>query len=123
MLRRIGLAISYFIAILYILSILWPSYYCLRHGCKGPGELDAFMPAFALIPIGGIATAFCIAPRHPANQKKALMVLGFLACCNCFRDCSPRYIRLYRAPDLFHCISSAVVRILSSPSHSRCSGA
>ena len=56
MLRKLGLAISYFIAIVYILSILWPSIYCLRHGCKGPGELDAFMPAFALIPIGGIAT-------------------------------------------------------------------
>jgi hypothetical protein len=57
MVRKLGLAISYFIAIAYILSILWPSIYCLRHGCRGP-ELDAFMPAFALIPIGGIATAF-----------------------------------------------------------------
>ena len=47
-----------------------------------------------------------IAQRHTAHQKKAAMVLGFLACCNCFRDCSPRYIGLYRAPDLFHCISS-----------------
>ena len=68
MLRRIGLAISYFIAILYILSILWPSYYCLRHGCKGPGELDAFMPAFALIPIGGIATGFSL--RHAIQQTR-----------------------------------------------------
>ncbi len=68
MLRRIGLAISYFIAILYIVSILWPSYYCLRHGCKGPGELDAFMPAFALIPIGGIATVFAL--LHSIQQVK-----------------------------------------------------
>jgi hypothetical protein len=65
MLRRLGLAISYFIAIAYILSILWPSIYCLRHGCRGP-ELDAFMPAFALIPIGGIATVFSF--RHSIQQ-------------------------------------------------------
>src|SRR5579864_6831172 len=65
MLRKLGLAISYFIALLYILSILWPSIYCLRHGCRGP-ELDAFMPAFALIPIGGIATAFSL--RHSIQQ-------------------------------------------------------
>ena len=68
MLRRLGLAISYFIAIVYILSILLPSIYCLRQGCKGPGELDAFMPAFALIPIGGIATAFSL--RHAIQQIK-----------------------------------------------------
>jgi hypothetical protein len=60
MLRKIGLAISYFIAIIYFLLILLPSIYCLQHGCRGPGELDAFMPAFALIPIGGIATAFSL---------------------------------------------------------------
>jgi len=57
MLRKLGLAISYFIASVYILSILLPSLYCLRHGCRGPGELDAFLPAFALIPFGAIATA------------------------------------------------------------------
>jgi hypothetical protein len=58
MLRRLGLAISYFVAIIYLLSILLPSVYCLRHGCKGPGELDAFMPAFGLTPFGAIATTF-----------------------------------------------------------------
>jgi hypothetical protein len=56
MLRKLGLAISYFIAIVYVLSILLPSIYCLRHGCKGP-EGDAFMPAFFLTPYGAIATA------------------------------------------------------------------
>ena len=60
MLRRLGLAISYFIAIVYILSILLPSLYCFRHGCRGPGELDAFMPAFLLTPVGTIATAFSL---------------------------------------------------------------
>jgi len=60
MLRKIGLAISYFIAIVYVLSILLPSIYCLRHGCRGPGELDAFMPAFGLTPLGAIATAFSL---------------------------------------------------------------
>ena len=60
MLRKLGLAISYFIAIGYVFSILLPSIYCLRHGCRGPGELDAFMPAFMLTPLGGIATAFSL---------------------------------------------------------------
>jgi hypothetical protein len=60
MLRKLGLTISYFIAIVYILSIVLPAIYCLQHGCKGPGELDAFMPAFALTPLGAIATAFAL---------------------------------------------------------------
>jgi len=66
MLRKLGLTISYFIAIVYILSILWPSIYCLRHGCRGPGEGDAFMPAFAFTPLGAIATAFSL---HNAIQQ------------------------------------------------------
>jgi hypothetical protein len=65
MLGKLGLAISYFVAAVYILSILLPSIYCLRHGCKGPGELDAFMPAFALTPFGAMATAFSL---HNAIQ-------------------------------------------------------
>src|SRR5579872_2145329 len=60
MLRRVGLAISYFIAILYFLSILLPSLYCFQHGCKGGGDGDAFMPAFFFAPIGAIATAFSL---------------------------------------------------------------
>ena len=59
-LRRLGLAISYLVSSVYILSILLPSVYCLRHGCKGPGELDAFMPAFGLTPFGAIASAFSL---------------------------------------------------------------
>jgi hypothetical protein len=64
MLRKLGLAISYFIAAVYFLSILLPAIYCLRHGCNGP-DLDAFMPAFALTPIGPIGTAFSL---HNAIQ-------------------------------------------------------
>jgi hypothetical protein len=60
MLRRLGLGISYFIAIVYVLSILLPGLYCYEHGCKGPGELDAFMPAFLLTPVGAVATAFSL---------------------------------------------------------------
>lgn len=60
MLRKLGLAISYFVAIVYFLSVLLPAIYCLRHGCKGPGELDAFMPAFFLGPWGAVATAFSL---------------------------------------------------------------
>ncbi|HKD63211.1 MAG TPA: hypothetical protein VKB40_04185 [Candidatus Acidoferrales bacterium] len=70
MLRRLGLAISYFIATVYFLAILLPSIYCLRHGCKGPGEGDAFMPAFALIPIGGIATAFALVNAIQQIRKR-----------------------------------------------------
>jgi hypothetical protein len=60
MLRRLGLAISYVIATGYIFSILMPSFYCFSHGCRGPGELDAFMPAFLFTPLGAIATAFSL---------------------------------------------------------------
>jgi hypothetical protein len=66
MLHRVGLAISYFVSIVYVLSIVWPSVYCLRQGCRGPGELDAFMPAFALTPFGAITTAFSL---HNAIQQ------------------------------------------------------
>jgi hypothetical protein len=65
MLRKVGLGISYFIAVVYFLSIVLPSIYCLRHGCRGP-DLDAFMPAFMLTPVGGIATAFSL---HNAIQQ------------------------------------------------------
>jgi hypothetical protein len=65
-LRRLGLAISYFVSIVYVLSILLPSVYCLRQGCRGPAELDAFMPAFGLTPFGAIATAFSL---HNAVQR------------------------------------------------------
>jgi hypothetical protein len=64
-LRKLGLAISYFVSIVYVLSILLPSVYCLRQGCRGPAELDAFMPAFGLTPFGAIATAFSL---HNAIQ-------------------------------------------------------
>ena len=59
LLRRAGLAISYFITFVYLVSILSPSFYCLQHGCRGP-EGDAFMPAFFLTPLGAIATAFSL---------------------------------------------------------------
>jgi Ni/Fe-hydrogenase subunit HybB-like protein len=57
---RLGLAILYFIAIVYLFSIVLPCLYCLQHGCRGPGELDAFLPAFGLTPFGAIATAFSL---------------------------------------------------------------
>jgi hypothetical protein len=70
MFRRLDIAISYFFAIAYILSILLPSAYCLRHGCKGPAELDAFMPAFGLTPFGAIATAFSLRNAIQNVRKK-----------------------------------------------------
>ena len=66
MLRKLGLAISYFIAVVYLLLILLPLLYCYQHQwCKGPGEGDGFMPAFMLTPLGAIATAFSL---HNAIQ-------------------------------------------------------
>jgi hypothetical protein len=59
MLRKLAFAISYFIAIVYLLLILLPSIYCLQHGCRGP-EGDAFMPAFFLTPLGAVATALSL---------------------------------------------------------------
>jgi hypothetical protein len=58
MLRRLAIGVAYFIAIVYVLSIVWPCLYCYQHGWRGPGELDAFMPAFLFTPGGAIATAF-----------------------------------------------------------------
>jgi hypothetical protein len=60
MVRKVAVGIAYCIAIIFVLSILWPSVYCFTNGCRGPGELDAFMPAFLLIPIGAVATAFSL---------------------------------------------------------------
>lgn len=59
MLRKLGIAISYFIAAIYILSIVSPAVYCLEHKCWGP-DWDGFMPAFMLTPIGTIATGFSL---------------------------------------------------------------
>jgi hypothetical protein len=71
MLHRLGLAISYLVAIVYILSIVLPSAYCLRHGCKGPGELDAFMPAFMFTPLGAVCTVFSLRNSIQHIRKKS----------------------------------------------------
>lgn len=60
MFHRIGLAIAYLVAGLYVFLVVSPALYCFQHGCRGPGEGDAFMPAFFLTPVGGIAAAFCL---------------------------------------------------------------
>jgi len=68
MLRRVGLAICYALTTGYILSVLLPAVYCFRHGCKGAGELDAFMPAFLFTPLGAIVTG--ISGIHAVEQIK-----------------------------------------------------
>lgn len=68
--RKLGLAIAYFVASVYVLLIVLPVVYCLQHGCNGPGELDAFMPAFALTPSGGMATAFALRNAIQNIRKK-----------------------------------------------------
>jgi hypothetical protein len=71
-LRKLGLAISYSAAFVYILSIVLPAVYCFQRGCRGPGELDAFMPAFLLTPPGAIATAFSLnnAIQHIRKRER-----------------------------------------------------
>jgi hypothetical protein len=104
MLRRVGLAISYIVTIGYILSILLPSLYCFSHGCRGPGELDAFMPAFLLTLPGAIATAFSLnhAIQNIRNRQSSwifwplaiifsavllgvIALVGFVICHTAFR--------------------------------------
>ena len=70
MLRKLGLTISYLVAIVYTLSILLPSVYCFQHGCTGPAELDAFLPAFGLIPLGSIATVFSLRDAIQQIRKR-----------------------------------------------------
>jgi hypothetical protein len=67
--RKLALAISYFITSLYILLIVWPSIYCWQHGCKG-ADLDGFMPAFFLGPWGAVATAFSLNNAIKQTRKK-----------------------------------------------------
>ncbi|HUK24937.1 MAG TPA: hypothetical protein VLV49_10185 [Terriglobales bacterium] len=71
MLRKLGLAIAYFVSVVYLLLILLPSVYCLEHGCRGPGEGDAFMPAFMLAPAGATATAFSLRNAIQHIRKKS----------------------------------------------------
>ena len=49
---------------------------------------------------------FLTVQRHTADQKKTIMVLGFLASGNYFRDCSARRNCFYRTLDLSPYISS-----------------
>src|SRR5271154_2135925 len=66
---RLGIAISYFVSILYIFLVASASLYCLQHGCRGP-EGDIFMPAFFLTPVGALATAFSLRNAIQQIRKK-----------------------------------------------------
>jgi hypothetical protein len=63
--RKLGIAVSYIISIMYILLLLMPAFYCIQHECRGP-DLDGFMPAVLFIPVGGIATAYSL--RHAVRK-------------------------------------------------------
>jgi hypothetical protein len=69
MVRKVVLAIAYFIAIVYVLSIVLPAVYCFQHGCRGP-ELDGFMPAFLFTPLGALATAVSLTNSVQNIRKK-----------------------------------------------------
>jgi hypothetical protein len=49
--------IAFVIAVLWVLLVLSAAEYCLVHGCSGPNgnNIDGFLPAFALAPIGAPA--------------------------------------------------------------------
>ncbi len=51
---------------------------------------------------------FLIAQRRATDQKRTIVVLGFLAACSYFRVGSPRCNCAYYAPNLLHCISSFI---------------
>jgi len=89
MLRKVGITISYFIAIVYIVSIVLPGLYCLRQGCKGPGELDAFMPAFMLTPLAAIATAFSLQNAIQQIRKRQAWSWIFWPLAAIFERCLP----------------------------------
>ena len=71
MLLKLGLAIVYFVTVVYILLIVWPALYCWQHGCRGP-DGDAFMPAFFLTPLGTITTAISLySAIHQIRKRQA----------------------------------------------------
>ncbi len=63
--QKLGVIISWLVAVLYALSLILPTGYCLIHGCRG-AQGDTFMPAFFLTPFGILATivAFISAVRN-----------------------------------------------------------
>lgn len=80
---------SCFVSTVYVLSILSPSVYCLRHGCRGPGKGRRHYAHLLSYSAWRNRYRFLIAQCQTAHQKKIIMALGFLACRNHFRDCSP----------------------------------
>jgi len=45
-------------AVIWLLLLIYPTSYCLEHGCSGPvggQNIDGFLPAFGFAPIGGPA--------------------------------------------------------------------
>jgi len=51
--------------------IILPAIYCYQHQwCKGPGEGDAFMPAFLFTPGGAVALAFSLYNAIQNIRKK-----------------------------------------------------
>lgn len=69
MVRKVALAILYFVSVGYIFLIVSASVYCLQHGCKGP-EGDIFMPAFFLTPLGIIAVALSLSHSIQQIRKR-----------------------------------------------------
>jgi hypothetical protein len=81
MLRRIGLGLSYFLAITYLISFLVPLsflLYCIQlhslASCEGSG-LDAFLPAAALTPFGAMASAFSLRNATQNIRKRSRLWL------------------------------------------------
>lgn len=59
--KKKGSALRYVVfalAGIWLLLLIYPTTYCLQHGCSGPvggQNIDGFLPAFGFAPIGGPA--------------------------------------------------------------------
>lgn len=64
--------IAFVIAAVWVFSILWAADYCFTHGCSGANgnNIDGFLPAFALAPIGVPALIWCLFVLLRASQAR-----------------------------------------------------
>lgn len=87
-------------------------YLLLPDWMQGTRRARCFYARLLSCSLGRSRYGVLVARRHTAHQKRKIMVLGFLARRNCFRDDAPRYHRLYRDPSLFHRISPSLGWVL-----------
>ena len=69
---RVARFIAVVIAALWIFTILWAADYSFIHGCSGSSgnNIDGFLPAFALAPIGVPAAVWSLLILFRATRAK-----------------------------------------------------